>query len=88
MFSTDFFTGCGKLFTPAPAGGRLPLRGRWQGEALTDEGPSPAWRGWTGEAGTGVEGTPIDKEQAPVNAAPAGGRLPPRGRWHAVRRDG
>ena len=22
----------------APAGGRLPLRGRWQGEALTDEG--------------------------------------------------
>ena len=22
----------------APAGGRLPHRGRWQGEALTDEG--------------------------------------------------
>ena len=25
----------------APAGGRLPLRGRWQGEALTDEGRNP-----------------------------------------------
>ena len=27
----------------APAGGRLPLRGRWQGEALTDEGRHPCW---------------------------------------------
>ena len=25
----------------APAGGSLPLRGRWQGEALTDEGKKP-----------------------------------------------
>ena len=32
----------------APAGGGLPPRGRWIAAGETDEGPSPAWRGWTG----------------------------------------
>ena len=32
-----------------------------------DEGPSPAWRGWTGEAGTGVEGTPKNEGRGTMN---------------------
>ena len=31
------------------------------------EKPSPAWRGWHGEAVTGVEGTHNDKKQARMN---------------------
>ena len=30
--------------------------------------PSPAWRGWQGEALTGVEGTPESANQGPMNA--------------------
>ena len=29
--------------------------------------PSPAWRGWQGEALTGVEGTPIDEGRGTIN---------------------
>ena len=32
-----------------------------------DEGPSPAWRGWTGKAGTGVEGTSKDEGRGTMN---------------------
>ena len=31
----------------APAGGSLPHRGRWQGEALTDEGSQPSAKNQT-----------------------------------------
>ena len=33
--------------------------------------PSPAWRGWTGEAGPGVEGTPKS-----LSLAQLGGKIP------------
>ena len=36
----------------------------------TEQKPSPAWRGWTGEAGPGVEGTPESPGQAPMNKPP------------------
>ena len=36
----------------------------------------------------GVEGTPTGPGRTGIKRSPPGGRLPPRGRWHAVRRDG
>ena len=50
--------------------------------------PCPLLLGEGGPAGPGVEGTPTGSERTGIKRPPPGGRLPPRGRWHAVRRDG
>ena len=58
----------GGIFS-TPAGGSLPLRGRWLAAGETDEGtkPSPG-RGWLGEAGTGVGRYRVGPGTAPLPA--------------------
>ena len=79
MFSTDFFTGCGKLFTPAPAGG-VPLPspgGRCRRSGGRGAVPGRFWVPPHTRQGL----RPCHPLPGEGMKAPAGGRLPPRGRW-------